>query len=182
MQEINEQDIVGAILSSSGPSLLSRPLIGQVGKRHRTASMFSVAFNCFKVKLGQLKRRNLLLEAKNHALEQRNISIQADMGLLQDELQNARISCYNQVELERSYLETSRKDQATIQILEHKVHEFGEFIRTLVALKLDNPLHRAALAVMDDTDCEDALVDAIQKAAENKKSAWSRIIPAVTPS
>ncbi|KAF5321558.1 hypothetical protein D9619_001466 [Psilocybe cf. subviscida] len=179
-QDVNRVDIVGAILASCGPSLLSRSLVGQVGKQSKTASTFSAAFACFKIKFAQLARKNSVLENENVTLRQEISTMRNDVDFVQGELQVFRDRSVDLMDSERKHIAKADKSQQIIKSLETKVEQYGQFIRTLVDLKLDNPVKRAALSVMNGEDFEEALVNAVQAACQNKSSAWSRIVPAIT--
>ncbi|KAF8973032.1 hypothetical protein BDZ97DRAFT_1912626 [Flammula alnicola] len=177
--EPDKNEILGAIVSGCGPSLLSRSLLGQVGVYKNKPSAATVAFNALRSKFLQLKRHARALEAENDVLKQENIAMRTDIGVLIDELQSARINYYDEINQRRKDVESAREAEDRLNVLEGKAERYEHFIKALVGISLDNPLYRAALSVMTNEETEGALVDAILEASKNKESPWARIIPAI---
>lgn len=179
VQPEKQHEVVGAILFSCGPSFLSRCLLGQAGIFKNRPSPCIVAYRALKSQFLRLQRRANNLAIYNETLKQQQVATRAEVALLGDELHTSRVKLYEGTEQRRKDIAHLKDANDRIEDLLGKLQRYGNFIRILAGINLDNPLYRAALSVLSNAEAEDALVTAIIESAKDKASPWARIIPAV---
>lgn len=179
-------DINGLGLSHSfggsiwSPSLLSGSLLEHVQAHHPRVSTFVTAFNALRVQFSHLKHRIYGMESENNELRHANMVLRSDSQALEQELSNLRADYYAERFQSKVRIQCARADKDKIIILTDKLEQAEKFIMAMVDIKLHEPvLGRAAEAVKEGADAEEALIDAVRVAATKKGSAWSRIIPAI---
>ncbi|KJA27854.1 hypothetical protein HYPSUDRAFT_62894 [Hypholoma sublateritium FD-334 SS-4] len=178
VSSLDRNEVIGAILSCCKPNLLLGALFGHVGRfRNPAASM--VSLNALKSRFLHLSRRVRSLEAINSSLEAENAAVRAEIALLRDELQTSRVRLYAEVEQRRKDALYIQQVDERINDLVSQVRRYGDFIHILAGIGINNPVYRAALSIMSNAEAEDALVASIMKAAKDKQSPWSQIVPAV---
>jgi hypothetical protein len=106
--------------------------------------------------------------------------LRSDSQALKQELSSFRADYYGEQFQGKIRLQCAKADKDKIIILTDKLEQAENFIMAMVDIKLhDAVLGRAAKAVKEGADAEEALIDAVRMAATKKGSAWSRIIPAI---
>lgn len=179
VSELDRKEFMTVIHSSSKHSILAGSLFNQLNHSHNKPSPFTITFNSLKSRFLHLKRRVRSLEVTNSTLKADNSVAHGEIALLTDELQATRVNLYHEIESRRkdaSYIEQADKK---ITDFRAQVKRYGAFVSAMAKLGVDNPLYCASLSVMSKVEAEDALVDSIMEAAKDKRSPWSRIIPAV---
>jgi len=183
MPDINGLDLshtFGNIASSCSPNSLSGSLLEHVQAHHPKISTFITAFNALRVQFSHLKRRIYGMETENNELRHANMVLLSDSQALEHELNNFRADYYAERFQSKVRVQCARADKDKIIILNDKLEQAEKFIMAMVDIKLHEPvLGRAAKAVKEGADAEEALIDAVRAAANKKGSAWSRIIPAI---
>jgi TolA-binding protein len=160
------------------PSLLSGSLLEQA--HHPKVTTFVTTFNALRVQLSYLKHRIYDMETENNELRHDNMILLSDSQALEQELSNFRADYYTERFQSKIRVQCARADKDRIIILSDKLEQAEKFIMAMVDIKLHEPvLGRAAEAVKEGADAEEALIDAVRAAATKKGSAWSRIIPAI---
>ena len=178
MPDINGLGLtLGSIWS---PDLLSGSLLEHVHAHHPRVSTFVTAFNALRVQFSYLKHRIYGMESENNELRHANMVLRSDSQALEQELSNLRADYYAERFQSKVRIQCARADKDKIIILTDKLEQAEKFIMAMVDIKLHEPvLGRAAEAVKEGADAEEALIDAVRVAATKKGSAWSRIIPAI---
>ena len=162
------------------PNLLSGSLLEHVQAHHPRVSTFVTAFNALRVQFSHLKHRIYGMESENNELRHANMVLRSDSQALEQELSNFRADYYAERFQSKVRIQCARADKDKIIILTDKLEQAEKFIMAMVDIKLHEPvLGRAAEAVREGADAEEALIDAVRVAATKKGSAWSRIIPAI---
>ena len=162
------------------PNLLSGSLFEHVQAHHPRVSTFVTAFNALRLQFFHLKHRIYDMEAENNELRHANVVLSSDSQALEQELSNLRADYYAERFQSKVRIQCARADKDKIIILTDKLEQAEKFIMAMVDIKLHEPvLGRAAEAVKEGADAEEALIDAVRVAATKKGSAWSRIIPAI---
>ena len=162
------------------PNLLSGSLFEHVQAHHPRVSTFVTAFNALRLQFFHLKHRIYDMEAENNELMHANVVLRSDSQALEQELSNLRADYYAERFQSKVRIQCARADKDKIIILTDKLEQAEKFIMAMVDIKLHEPvLGRAAEAVKEGADAEEALIDAVRVAATKKGSAWSRIIPAI---
>ncbi|KAF8813878.1 hypothetical protein BYT27DRAFT_7083409, partial [Phlegmacium glaucopus] len=106
--------------------------------------------------------------------------LRSDSQALEQELSNFRADYYAERFQSKLRVQCARADKDKIVMLNQKLEQAEKFIMAMVDIKLHEPvLGRAAKAVKEGADAEEALIEAVRLAATKKGSAWSRIIPAI---
>lgn len=187
-------DILGALLTSWGPSLISTSLLGHLHTRPQNISGFTIAINVIKAQFTLFRRRIEALEAQNDDLRHDNMMCHSDVGALESELTYLRADYYSELLERRQETRRATEDKeeikslraeiimqrSEIMILNEKTAQADIFMQAMRDLNLHDPVLQAAWrSVKDGGDAEEALVNAVLKASSRKDSAWSRIIPAV---
>lgn len=162
------------------PNLLSGSLLEHVQAHHPRVSTFITAFNALRVQFSNLKHRIYGMESENSELRHANMVLRSDSQALEQELSNFRADYYAERFQSKVRIQCARADKDKIIVLTDKLEQAEKFIMAMVDIKLHEPvLGRAAEAVKEGADAEEALIDAVRVAATKKGSAWSRIIPAI---
>ena len=162
------------------PNLLSGSLLEHVQAHHPRVSTFVAAFNALRTQFSNLKHHIYSMESENTELRHANMVLRSDSQALEQELSNFRADYYAERFQSKVRIQCARADKDKIIILTDKLEQAEKFIMAMVDIKLHEPvLGRAAEAVKDGADAEEALIDAVRMAATRKGSAWSRIIPAI---
>lgn len=162
------------------PNLLSGSLLEHVQAHHPRVSTFITAFNALRVQFSNLKHRIYGMESENSELRHANMVLRSDSQALEQELSNFRADYYAERFQSKVRIQCARADKDKIIVLTDKLEQAEKFIMAMVDIKLHEPvLGRAAEAVKEGADTEEALIDAVRVAATKKGSAWSRIIPAI---
>ena len=180
MPDINGLGLGHAFRSIWSPNLLSGSLLEHVQAHHPRVSTFVTAFNALRVQFFHLKHRIYGMETENNELRHSNMVLRSDSQALEQELSNLRADYYAERFQSKVRIQCARADKDKIIILTDKLEQAEKFIMAMVDIKLHEPvLGRAAEAVKEGADAEEALIDAVRVAATKKGSAWSRIIPAI---
>jgi hypothetical protein len=180
MPEINGLGLSHTFGSIWSPKLLSGSLLEHVQAHHPRVSTFVTAFNALRVQFSHLKHRIYGMETENNELRHTNMILRSDSQALEQELSNLRADYYAERFQSKVRIQCARADKDKIIILTDKLEQAEKFIMAMVDIKLHEPvLGRAAEAVKEGADAEEALIDAVRVAATKKGSAWSRIIPAI---
>lgn len=159
---------------------LSASLLEHVQAHHPKVSTFTTVFNALRVQFSHLKRRIYGMEVENNELKHTNMVLRSDSQALEQELNNFRADYYAERFQSKVRVQCARADKDKIIVLSDKLKQAENFIMAMVDIKLHEPvLGRAAEAVKQGADAEEALVEAVTAAANKKGSAWSRIIPAI---
>ena len=180
MPDINGLGLSHTFESIWSPNLLSGSLLEHVQAHHPRVSTFVTAFNALRVQFSHLKHRIYGMESENNELRHANMVLRSDSQALEQELSNFRADYYAERFQSKVRIQCARADKDKIIILTDKLEQAEKFIMAMVDIKLHEPvLGRAAEAVKEGADAEEALIDAVRVAATKKGSAWSRIIPAI---
>ena len=180
MPDINGLGLSHTFGSIWSPNLLSGSLLEHVQAHHPRVSTFVTAFNALRVQFSHLKHRIYDMESENNELRHANMVLRSDSQALEQELSNFRADYYAERFQSKVRIQCARADKDKIIILTDKLEQAEKFIMAMVDIKLHEPvLGRAAEAVREGADAEEALIDAVRVAATKKGSAWSRIIPAI---
>jgi hypothetical protein len=180
MPDINGLGLSQTFGSIWSPNLLSGSLLEHVQSHHPKVSTFVTAFNALRVQFSHLKHRIYGMESENNELRHANMILRSDSQALEQELSNLRADYYAERFQSKVRIQCARADKDKIIILTDKLEQAEKFIMAMVDIKLHEPvLGRAAEAVKEGADAEEALIDAVRVAATKKGSAWSRIIPAI---
>ena len=180
MPDINGLGLSHTFGSIWSPNLLSGSLLEHVQAHHPRVSTFFTAFNALRAQFSQLKHRIYGMESENNELRHANMVLRSDSQALEQELSNFRADYYAERFQSKVRIQCARADKDKIIILTDKLEQAEKFIMAMVDIKLHEPvLGRAAEAVKEGADAEEALIDAVRIAATKKGSAWSRIIPAI---
>ena len=180
MPDINGLGLSQTFGSIWSPNLLSGSLLEHVQAHHPRVSTFVTAFNALRVQFSHLKHRIYRMESENNELRHANMVLRSDSQALEQELSNVRADYYAERFQSKIRIQCTRADKDKIIILTDKLEQAEKFIMAMVDIKLHEPvLGRAAEAVKEGADAEEALIDAVRVAATKKGSAWSRIIPAI---
>lgn len=180
MPDINGLGFSHTFGSIWSPDLLSGSLLEQVHAHHPRVSTFVTAFNALRVQFSHLKHLIYGLETENNELRHANMVLRSDSQALEQELSNFRAEYYAERFQSKVRIQCARADKDKIIILTDKLEQAEKFIMAMVDIKLhERVLGRAAEAVKEGADAEEALIDAVRVAATKKGSAWSRIIPAI---
>ena len=169
-------DINDTFGSIWNPNLLEHAQVHHPPK----VTTFVTAFNALRVQISCLKHRIYDIETENNELRHTNMVLLSDSQALEQELSNFRADYYTERFQSKVRVQSARADKDKIVILTNKLEQAEKFIMAMVDIKLHEPvLGRAAEAVREGADAEEALIDAVRVAATKKGSAWSRIIPAI---
>ena len=177
MPDINRLGLGHTFGSIWSPNLLSGSLLEHAQAHH---PKISAAFNALRVQFSHLKHRIYVMETENNELRHANMVLCSDSQALERELSNFRADYYAERFQSKIRIQSARADKDRITILSDKLEQAEKFIMAMVDIKLHEPvLRRAAEAVKQGADTEEALIDAVRAAATKKGSTWSRIIPAI---
>jgi hypothetical protein len=180
VDDLAMKEVIGTIVASWGPNLLSRCLVSQAKIYNARPTPFIVAFKVLKSQVLKLKRRVRALEAEVDVLKHECILARSDALEYRRELDTLQYDYYDEIAQNRKYAIASRKDKEKVKLLEYKVEQSERFLLAMVDLKLHEPvLCGAAQSALRGNDAENALIDAILAASTRKVSPWARIIPAV---
>ena len=180
MPDINGLGLSHSFGSIWSPDLLSGSLLEHVQAHHPRVSTFVTAFNALRVQFSHLKHLIYGMETENNELRHANMVLRSDSQALEQELSNFRAEYYAERLQSKVRIQCARADKDKIIILTDKLEQAEKFIMAMVDIKMHEPvLGRAAEAVKEGADAEEALIDAVRVAATKKGSAWSRIIPAI---
>ena len=180
MPDVNGLGLSHTFGSIWSPNLLSASLLEHIQTHHPKVSTFLTAFNALRVQFSRLKHRIYNIDTENNELRHANMVLRSDSQALEQELSNLRAEYYSERLQTKVRVQCARADKDKILILSDKLEQAEKFIMAMVDIKLHEPvLGRAAEAVKEGADAEEALVEAVRVAATKKGSAWSRIIPAI---
>jgi len=180
VDELAMNEVLGTIVASWAPNVLSRCLLSQT-KIHKTKpTPFMLAFKVLKSQVLKLKCRVHALEAQVDDLKHECNLAHSDALEYRRELDTLHYNYFDKIDQNRKYAISSREDNEKIKLLEYKVVQAERFLLAMVDLKLHEPvLYGAAQSVLQGDDAENSLIDAILAASLRKTSPWARIITAV---
>ena len=180
VDELALNEVLGTIVASWAPNVLSRCLLSQT-KIHKTKpTPFMLAFKVLKSQVLKLKCRVRALEAQVDDLKHECNLAHSDALEYRRELDTLHYDYFDKIDQNRKYAISSREDKEKIKLLEYKVVQAERFLLAMVDLKLHEPvLYGAAQSVLQGGDAENSLIDAILAASLRKTSPWARIITAV---
>ena len=180
VDELAMNEVLGIIVASWGPNLLSRCLVSQNKIHKAKPTPFMLAFKVLKSQVLKLKCRVRALEAEVDDLKHACNLAHSDALEYRRELDTLHYDYFDKIDQNRKYAISSREDKEKIKLLEYKVNQAERFLLAMVDLKLHEPvLYGAAQSVLQGDDAENSLIDAILAASLRKTSPWARIITAV---
>lgn len=180
VDELAMNEVLGTIVASWGPNVLSRCLVSQNKFHKAKPTPFMLAFKVLKSQVLKLKCRVRALEAEVDDLKHKCTLAHSDAQEYRRELDTLQYDYFDKIAQNRKYAISSREDKEKIKLLEYKVDQSERFLLAMVDLKLHEPvLYRAAQSVLQGDDAENSLIDAILAASLRKASPWARIITAV---
>lgn len=181
VDELAMNEVLGTIVASWGPNVLSRCLVSQHKIHHKAKpTPFMLAFKVLKSQVLKLKCRVRALEAEVDDLKHACNLAHSDAFEYRRELDTLHYDHFDKIAQNRKYAISSREDKEKIKLLEYKVNQAERFLLAMVDLKLHEPvLFGAARSVLQGEDAENSLIDAILAASLRKTSPWARIVTAV---
>jgi hypothetical protein len=180
VDELAMNEVLGTIVASWGPNVLSRCLVSQNKIHKAKPTPFMLAFKVLKSQVLKLKCRVRALEAEVDDLKHACNLAHSDALEYRRELDTLHYDYFDKIAQNRKYAISSREDKEKIKLLEYKVNQAERFLLAMVDLKLHEPvLYGAAQSVLQGDDAENSLIDAILAASLRKTSPWARIITAV---